>query len=170
MTLIQGEKNMKTKVKPIPEGYHSITLSVTFKDSLKAIKFYKKAFGAKELDVFPSPDGKGTMHATMKIGDSIMMMGDERPDQNCKSAESLGSTPVSFYIYVPNVDEVFQKAVDAGATITMPLDDMFWGDRCGSLKDSFGYTWMVATHTRDLNRDEVREGAESFFAVMASKP
>jgi PhnB protein len=158
---------MKSKIKPIPEGYHSVTPSLTFKDSLKAIKFYQKAFGAKELDVFPAPDGRGTMHATMQIGDSILMMGDERPNQNCKSAESLGTSPISFFIYVPNVDMVFEKAIEAGAKITMPLDDMFWGDRCGSLKDPFGYTWMIATHTRNLSRDEVREGAESFFASMA---
>ena len=158
---------MKNKIKSIPEGYHSVTPSLTFKDSLEAIKFYKKAFGAEELDVFPSPDGQGTMHATMKIGNSIMMMGDERPNQSCKSAESLGSSPIGFFIYVSNVDEVFQKAVDAGAEITMPLEDMFWGDRCGSLKDPFGYTGMIATHTRDLSRDEIREGAESFFAAMS---
>jgi PhnB protein len=164
---MKGAETVKNKVKPIPEGYHSITPSVTFKDSLKAIKFYKKAFGAKEMEIFPSLNGKGTMHATMKIGNSIMMMGDERSNQNCRSAESLGSSPVSFYIYVPNVDDVFRKAVEAGTEITMPLDDMFWGDRCGSLKDPFGYTWMIATHIHDLSREEIREGAELFFTAMA---
>ena len=160
---------MKNKVKPIPEGYHSITPSVTFKDSLKAIKFYKKAFGAKEMEIFPSLNGKGTMHATMKIGNSIMMMGDERSNQNCRSAESLGSSPVSFYIYVPNVDDVFRKAVEAGAEITMPLDDMFWGDRCGTVKDPFGYSWMIATHSRDMTWEEVQKGAEAFFAAAAKR-
>jgi PhnB protein len=158
---------MKTNVKPIPEGYHSVTPDLTLKDSLKAIKFYKKAFGAKEMGIFPSPDGKSTMHATIKIGDSIIMMGDERPGQSCESAETLGASPVSLFIYVPDVDKVFNQAVDAGAEITMPLDDMFWGDRCGSVKDPFGYSWMIATHTRDMTREEVQKGAESFFAASA---
>jgi PhnB protein len=158
---------MKTNVKPIPEGYHSVTPDLTLKDSLKAIKFYKKAFGAKEMGIFPSPDGKSTMHATIKIGDSIIMMGDERPSQSCESAETLGASPVSLFIYVPDVDKVFNQAVDAGAEITMPLDDMFWGDRCGSVKDPFGYSWMIATHTRDMTREEVQKGAESFFAASA---
>jgi PhnB protein len=158
---------METKVKLIPEGYHSVTPSLTLKDSLKAIKFYKKAFGAKEMGVFPSPDGKSTMHAVIKVGDSIIMMGDERPGQNCDSAETLGASPVSLFIYVPDVDTLFNQAVDAGAEITMPLDDMFWGDRCGTVKDPFGYTWMVATHKRDMTREEVQKGAEAFFAGAA---
>jgi uncharacterized glyoxalase superfamily protein PhnB len=160
---------MKTQVKPIPEGFRSVTPCLILKDSLKAIEFYKKAFGAKELEVFPSPDGRGTMHATIQIGDSILMMGDERPSQECKSAESLGCSPISLYIYVSNVDAVFRQAVAAGATVLMPLDDMFWGDRCGTLKDPFGYSWTIATHTRDLTDEEVRQGAESFF-VKAAKP
>ncbi len=156
---------MATKVKPIPEGFHSVTPILTLKDSLKAIEFYKKALGAKVLDVMPSLDGKGTMHATIKIGDSVLMMGDEMPNQQCKSAESLGASPVSFYIYAPNVDAAFKQAIAAGATETMPVADMFWGDRCGSLKDPFGYSWMIATHNRDLTEDQIREGAESFFAA-----
>ncbi len=160
---------MATKIKPIPEGFHSVTPILTLKDSLKAIEFYKKAFGAKVLEVMSSPDGKGTMHATIKIGDSVLMMGDEMPNQQCKSAESLGASPVSFYIYVPNVDAAFIQAIAAGATETMPVADMFWGDRCGTLKDPFGYSWMIATHNRDLTEDQIREGAESFFA-KAGKP
>ena len=147
---------------PIPEGFHSVTPSLTLKDSLKAIEFYKKAFGAKVLDLFPAPDGKGTMHATMQIGDSIVMMGDENP--GCKSAESLGGSPTGLYLYVPDADAVFKQAVAAGATATMPVTEMFWGDRFGSLKDPFGYSWMIATHTRDLTGEEVRQGAISFFA------
>jgi len=156
---------MKNEVKLIPEGYHSVTPILTLKDSLEAIKFYKKAFGATELGVFPSPDGKSTMHAVIKIGDSIIMMGDESPNQACRSAETLGASPVSFYVYVPNVNEVFMKAVAAGAAETMPVDEMFWGDRCGTLNDPFGYSWTIATHTRDLSEKEVQEGAQSFFAA-----
>ena len=159
---------MTAQAKPIPQGYHSVTPSLTLKNSQKAIEFYKKAFGAKVLDLLPGLDGKSTMHATIQIGDSILMMGDEMPSPNCgRSAESLGSSPISLYIYVPNVDAAFKQAVAAGAIATMPVEDMFWGDRCGSLKDPFGYSWMIATHKRDLTQDEIRQGAESFFSKMA---
>ena len=103
--------------KPIPNGYHTVTPSFMFKDSKKAIDFYKEAFGAKVLDAFPHPSGQGIMHATLQIGDSIVMMGDENPAaENCgKSAETLGSSPISLYVYVPNVDAAFNRAVAAGA-------------------------------------------------------
>jgi PhnB protein len=155
--------------KPVPDGYHSVTPSFMFKDSLKAIEFYKKAFGAKVLDVFPNPAGRGTMHATIQIGNSIVMMGDENPGMNCRSAETLGTSPITLFVYVPDVDAAFQQAIAAGGTATMPVADMFWGDRAGSIQDPFGYSWMIATHTRDLTKDEVREGAEEFFAQMANK-
>ena len=153
--------------KPIPDGYRSVTPSLTFKDSQKALEFYKKAFGAQVLDLFPSPSGRGIMHATMKIGDSILMLGDEMP--NCQSAETLGASPISLYVYVPDADATFKQAVSAGATVTMPVAEMFWGDRAGHLKDPFGYSWMVATHNRDLSQEEVKKGAEAFFAQMAKK-
>ena len=157
--------------KPIPSGYHSVTPSFTFKDSKKAIEFYTKAFGAKVLDLFPGPSGQGIMHATLQIGDSIVMMGDENPAaENCaKSAETLGSSPISLYLYVPNVDAAFSQAVAAGAAATMPVADMFWGDRVGQIKDPFGYLWTIATHKQDLTNDEIRKGAEAFFAQMAKK-
>lgn len=155
--------------KPIPDGYRSVTPSFTFKDSQKALDFYAKAFGAKTLDLFPNMDGKGIMHATMQIGDSILMMGDEMPNQNCKSAETLGNSPVSFFLYVPDADAAFKQAVAAGCTAVMPVVEMFWGDRAGSLKDPFGYSWMVATHKRDMSKDEIRKEAASFFASMPAK-
>lgn len=157
--------------KSIPEGYHTVTPSFTFKDSKKAIEFYKKAFGAKVLDLFPSLNGQGIMHVTIQIGNSIVMMGDENPNaENCgKSAETLGGSPISLYLYVSNADAAFKQAVEAGGTETMPVADMFWGDRCGTLKDPFGYSWMIATHKQDLNQDEIRKGAEAFFAQMAKK-
>ena len=161
---------MTTQAKAIPDGFHSVTPSFTFKDCKKAIEFYKKAFGAKVLDNLPSLDGKGTMHATLQIGDSIIMMGDEMPGPSCsRSAETMGASPVSFYLYVPDVDAVFKQAVAAGAIVTMPIAEMFWGDRSGSLKDPFGYSWMIATKTRNLGDEEIRKGAESFFASMAKK-
>jgi len=155
--------------KPVPAGYHAVTPSFTFKDSQKAIDFYKKAFGAKVLDVFPSPTGRGIMHATIQIGDSILMMGDENPGQNCKSAETLGGSPISLFIYVTNADTTFKQAVAAGGTAAMPVADMFWGDRAGSIKDPFGYSWMIATHTQDLTQEQIRKGAEIFFTQMAKK-
>jgi PhnB protein len=153
--------------KPIPDGYRTVTPSLTLKDSKKAIEFYKKAFGAKVLDVFSNLSGPGTMHATIQIGDSIVMMGDEMPGMSAKSAESLGNSPISLYIYVPDADATFKQAVSAGATVIYPVDEMFWGDRAGNLKDPFGYQWMVATHKRDLTKDEIRKEAEAFFAQMA---
>jgi len=156
--------------KSIPEGYHTVTPSFTFKDSQKAIDFYKKAFGAKVLDLVPNLTGRGVMHATLQIGDSIVMMGDEMPGgQGCKSAEALGGSPVSLYVYVPNVDAAFKQAVAAGSSVAMPVDDMFWGDRAGSIKDPFGYQWMIATHTQDLTQEQIRQGAEAFFSQMAKK-
>jgi len=154
---------------PIPSGYHSVTPSFTFKDSLKAIEFYKKAFGATVLDMFPNPSGKGTMHATIQIGNSIVMMGDENPGMNCRSAETLGNSPISFFIYVPDVDAAFKQAVAAGGKVIMPVADMFWGDRTGNIQDPFGYSWMIASHTRDLTKDEIRKGGEAFFAKMAKQ-
>ena len=155
---------------PIPTGYHTITPSFTFKNSEKAIEFYKKAFGAEVLDCLSNPTGKGTMHATIQIGDSIIMMGDETPGaENCsKSAETLGSSPISLYVYVPNVDAAFEQAVKAGGTATMPVADMFWGDRVGQIKDPFGYSWMIATHKQDLSNDNIRTGAEAFFSSMSN--
>ncbi len=151
--------------KTIPEGFRTVTPSLTFKDSSKALEFYQAAFGAKTIDHLRSPDGKMTMHATMRIGDSILMMGDEMPGSECaRSAETLGGSPISLFLYVSNVDEAFNKAAAAGAQVTMPVADMFWGDRCGSLKDPFGYYWTIATHTQDLSEAEIMKGAEKFFA------
>ena len=157
--------------KPIPDGFHSVTSSFTFKDSQKAIEFYKKAFGAKVLDSMPDSSGHRTMHATIQIGNSILMMGDEMSgSENCpKSAETLGNSPISLYVYVPDADAAFKQAVAAGGIATMPVADMFWGDRAGGIKDPFGYSWMIATHKQDLTNDQIRKGAEAFFAGMAKK-
>jgi PhnB protein len=161
---------MTTQVKSIPDGYRSVTLCLTLKNSATALEFYKKAFGAEVLEVIPSPDGRGTMHAAIMVGDSILMMGDEMPNPECsKSAESLGASPISLYLYVPDVDAAFKQAVAAGAAAVMPVTDMFWGDRCGTLKDPFGYTWMIGTHVRDLTQKEIQEGARDFCAQAAKR-
>lgn len=156
--------------KPIPDGYHAVTPSLTLKNSKKAIEFYQRAFGAKVLDMFPNPSGQGIMHATIQIGDSIIMMGDEFPGPHSpRSAETLGASPISLYVYVSDVDAVFKQAVAAGGTAVMPVAEMFWGDRAGTLKDPFGYQWMIATHKRDLTKDQIRTEAEAFFSEAAKK-
>ncbi len=160
-------KDGRIMAKAVPSGYRSLTPSLTFKDTQKAMDFYQKAFGAVVEDTFPNPSGKGVMHATMIIGDSVIMMGDEMP--GCPGVEALGGSPMGLFLYVPDVDAAFARAVAAGAVVTMPVADMFWGDRCGNLKDPFGYAWMVATHTRDLSKEEIRKGGEAFFAGMAGK-
>ena len=156
-----------TKTNHMPEGFQSVTPNMTFKDTKKALEFYEKALGATVLEVLPMPDGNGTMHATMKIGNSILMMGDEMP--NCPSAETMGNTPIGLFVYVPDVDAVFKQAIDAGAIETMPVADMFWGDRCGNIKDPFGYSWMIGTHTRDLTTEEIQKGAKAFFEMMGNQ-
>ena len=150
--------------KPIPEGYHTITPMFVLKNSRKAIEFYKKAFGATEKHVMPGPDGKGVMHAEIKIGDSTIMLGDENPECTNKSAETMGGSPISLYLYVKDVDAAFQRAVSAGGTSRMPVQDMFWGDRVGSLQDPFGYSWTLATHVADVSPEEMARGAEAMFA------
>ncbi|ARG96232.1 VOC family protein [Legionella micdadei] len=155
----------------IPEGFHTVTPALTFKDSKQAIEFYQKAFNAKPINVFPYPSGNGIMHATLKIGSSIIMMGDEmHGGENCsKSAETLGNSPIGFFLYVSDVDAAFAQAVKAGSQATMPVTEMFWGDRVGQIKDPFGYSWMIATHTQDLTQDEITKRADAFFRAHAKK-
>ena len=153
----------------IPEGFHSVTPMFVFKDARKAIEFYKCAFGAQEHYSMPGPDGKGVMHAEVQIGESIIMMGEENPQQPCKSAETMGGSPVNFYLYVENVDAAFRRALEAGAEVRMPVEDMFWGDRAGTVQDPFGYGWTIATHVKDLTPQEIQQGAQAFFARMERK-
>ena len=155
--------------KAIPEGYHSVTPMFVFKDARKAIEFYKSAFGAQEHYAMPGPDGKGVMHAEVQIGDSIIMMGEESPQEPCKSAETVGGSPINFYLYVENVDAAFRRALEAGAEARMPVQDMFWGDRAGTVQDPFGYGWTLATHIKDLTPQEIQQGAQAFFAQMEKK-
>jgi PhnB protein len=156
---------MAAKVKAIPEGYHSITPSIVVRDAPKALDFYRRAFDAKERMRMPGPDGK-IMHAEIQIGDSLVMLNDEMPEMRSRSPQSLGGSPVSFYVYVEDVDAAFKRAVDAGATPTMPLTDMFWGDRFGSVQDPFGHTWSLAQHVKDMTPEEMMRGQEEFMAQM----
>ena len=159
---------MPAKVNPIPDGYRTVTPYLIVRGVAKAIDFYSKAFGAKEVVRMPGPDG-GIAHAEIKIGDSMVMMADENPAWGVRSPQALDGTPVGIFLYVPDVDATFKQALDAGATATMPLTDMFWGDRYGKLRDPFGHEWSVATHIEDVPMDEMAKRQEAFFAQMAQK-
>ena len=159
---------MTASVKPVPEGFHTATPSLVVRDAGKAIDFYKKAFGAEERMRMPGPDGK-IMHAEIKIGDSIIFLSDEIPNMGGKSPQSVGAYTGGIYLYVPNVDEVVQRAVDAGAKTAGPVSDMFWGDRLGHFVDPFGHAWSVSTHVADLTEQEMEKGAQAFYAQMEQK-
>jgi len=155
------------KVKPIPEGFHSVTPHLVVRDAGKAIEFYKKAFGAEEIARMPGPDGKTVMHAELKIGNSMLMMCDEYPGmERWVSPAALKGTTVALAIYVEDCDKAFKRAVDAGAKVSMPLMDAFWGDRYGKVTDPFGHEWEISTHKQDLTPKQVEEGAKAFFAKM----
>jgi PhnB protein len=154
-------------VKPIPEGYHTISPSLIVDPASEAIDFYKRAFGATERGIMQGPDGK-IAHAELQIGDSVLMVSDPYPMQNAKSPKELGGTSVSIFLYVEDVDAAYKQAVDAGATVTMEPDDMFWGDRFGALVDPYGHAWAMATHIEDLSEEEMRERGEKAMAEMAA--
>jgi len=145
-------------VKPIPDGWHTVTPSLTVRGAARAIEFYKQAFGAKETMRMPGPEGK-IMHAELKIGDSVVMLNDEFPDMGTRSPESLGGSPASLFLYVEDVDAAFDRAVKAGAQVAMPVQDMFWGDRFGRVIDPFGHGWAMATHKEDLTPEEIARRA-----------
>ena len=156
---------MAAKAQAIPKGYHTVTPSLFVAGAARAIDFYKKALGAEELMRFAGPDGK-IMHAEIKVGDSIIMLADEMPDQGGRSPKSIGGTPVSFFVYGEKVDAAWKRAVDAGAKPIVPLADQFWGDRAGCLEDPFGHQWWLAQHIQDLTPEEIRKNAESFLSQM----
>ena len=149
---------MTSRVKPTPEGYHTATPYLIVRDAARAIEFYKKAFGAKELMRMADPSGK-IGHAEIKIGDSPIMLADEVPGMGYRSPESLGGSPVSILLYVEDVDAVFNQAVAAGAKVQRPVADQFYGDRTGGVTDPFGHVWYVATHMEDVSPEEMRKRA-----------
>jgi PhnB protein len=156
---------MATKVQAIPPGYHSVTPYLVVREGARAIDFYKQAFGATEVSRMDTPDGK-LGHAELKIGDSMIMLSDEMMGN--KSPQSLGGSAVSIFIYVEDVDSVFNRAVKAGAKSDMPPADMFWGDRYGKLTDPFGHLWGIATHIEDVAPAEMEKRAKEAMAQMAS--
>jgi len=144
--------------KPIPEGYHAVTPYLIDKHGAKAIEFYVRTFGAVERDRMQDPSGK-IRHAEITIGDSRVMVADEHPEVGALAPETVGGSPVGLHLYVEDVDAVVAKAVAAGATLTRPVADQFYGDRVGGITDPFGHRWFIATHKEDLSMDEIRQRA-----------
>jgi PhnB protein len=158
------------KVKPVPDGYHTITAHIFLDDAAGAIDFYQRAFGAKERLRMPGPDGK-IAHAEVMIGDSVFMLSDEMapmPGQPgvYKAPKNAGHSTGALFLYLPNVDAAFDRAIKSGCTLRTPPTDMFWGDRFGQVIDPFGHTWGLATHTEDLSPKEISKRQEEFFASL----
>lgn len=155
--------------KPIPEGMHSLTPHLVCADAAAAIEFYKKAFNAVEVMRLPGPDGK-LMHASLRVGDSALMLVDESPDWGMLGPKALKGTPVTIHLYVPDTDAAVAQAVAAGAKVTMPAADMFWGDRYAQLEDPFGHRWSVATHQRDLSLQQIQAGMREMGSAEPARP
>jgi PhnB protein len=158
---------MTNRIKAIPEGFHTLTPYLVVRGAGQAIEFYKKAFGAEEINRMPGPDGKSVMHAELKIGDSRLFLGDEFPDMGSLGPHGIGGTSVVIHFYTEDADAVFNQAVAAGAQVRMPLQDMFWGDRYGQITDPFGHRWSLATHKEDLAPEEIAKRAQAAFSGCA---
>ncbi|HWC99425.1 MAG TPA: VOC family protein [Candidatus Sulfopaludibacter sp.] len=154
---------MPKKVKPVPTNFHTVTPYLTMNDTARALEFYKRAFGAQEVMRMDGPGGT-IGHAEIKIGDSIIMLGDEMPGSGTRAPQAAGSTTVAIMLYVDDADEVYNQAVSAGAQVEQPLQDMFWGDRYGRLKDPFGHSWAVATHIEDVAPAEMTKRMQEAMA------
>jgi uncharacterized glyoxalase superfamily protein PhnB len=159
---------MAGNVKPVPDGTHTITPHLIIRNAAQAIEFYQKAFGAQVLHVHHMPNGK-IMHALMRIGDSNLMLADEFPEMGGLGPESLGGSPVYLHVYVDNVDALFNQAVAAGAKVTMPLANQFWGDRYGQVVDPFGHRWSLGMHIEDVSQEESERRFQAMMAEMAKK-
>jgi len=155
---------MTTRIKPIPEGHHTLTPHLVVKGASQAIEFYKRAFGAEEIVRMPGPDGNSVMHAELKIGDSRLWLVDEFPAMGSLGPHGIGGTPVTIHVYVEDADAIFNQAVAAGAEVRMPIEDAFWGDRYGLIVDPFGHKWSVATHKEDLTPEELAKRAQVAFS------
>ncbi len=151
---------------PVPEGYHTVTPYLAVDDAAKAIEYYKRAFGAKERVRMQAPDGK-IGHAEVEIGDALVMLSDPFPQSTTRPPKELGGTSASVFLYVDDVDSVVQDAIDAGATVTAPVENMFWGDRFGTVTDPFGHSWSIATHVEDVPPEEMEERAKAAMASMS---
>jgi PhnB protein len=153
-----------SNVKPIPEGYHSLTPYLYIKGAAKAIDFYKKIFGATETVRMPGPNGT-IGHAELKIGDSAIMLADENQQHTALGPETVGGTPIGLLLYVSNVDDITKKSIEAGAKLDRPVENMFYGDRQGTITDPFGHKWFISTHIEDVTPDEMKKR----MAAMAQR-
>jgi len=151
---------MSGKVNPVPEGYHTVTPYLVVNDGAAAIEFYKKAFGAEVAFCMPGPSGQGVAHAEIKIGNSMVMMGEEWPGSGISAPGPLKGTTVAIHLYVEDVDASFKRAIDAGATSLGPVMDMFWGDRMGKATDPFGHVWSLGSHIEDVSPEEMAQRAK----------
>ncbi len=157
---------MTTEVNPIPEGFHTITPSITVSDAAKAIDFYKSALAAEERGRHTTPDGSKIAHAELKVGNSILFINDEFPEMG---ASASSGSAIKFNLYVEDADAWFARAVEAGATSVFPVTDMFWGDRWGTVTDPFGFTWSFCTHVRDVSLEELDEASKEIFGKKANE-
>jgi len=158
---------MIDNVHPIPEGYHSVTPSITCKEAAKAIDYYKKVFGATEIMSMLGPGGT-VMHAELKIGDSVIFVSDEFPGMS-SAPVSTSSPSYGLFLYVEDVDGIYNRAVAAGASVVMPITNMFWGDRYGKVVDPFGHHWGLATHVEDVSPEEMKRRQEAWAATNMAK-
>jgi len=151
---------MTAQVEPVPQDMHTVTPHLVCDGAADAIEFYKKAFNAVETVRMQTPDGK-IMHASVRIGDSAVMLVDEFPDYGSVGPKKLNGSPVTLHVYVPDADRAFAQAVAAGATVRMPLENQFWGDRYGQVVDPFGHIWSIATHVKDVTPEEMKQAMQS---------
>ena len=151
-----------------PAGYHSVTPAIVVRDANAAIDFYRRAFGADEVNRMAGPDGK-IMHAEIRIGDSLIMLGEENEQWGTKSPFLTNGNPGSLHIYVEDADASFDRALKAGATVKYPLEDAFWGDRYGKVTDPFGHEWGIATRVKDLSDAEMKQAADEWMAKAAQQ-
>ena len=154
---------MPSKVKPVPDGHHTVAPCLAIKNAVSALEFYQKAFGAKETYRLVLPDGR-LGHAEIRVGDSLVMLADEFPEFGGKAPESLGGSPVSIHLYVEDVDAFVKRAVAEGARLLKPVADQFYGDRSGQLEDPYGHLWWVATHKEDVVPEEMQKRVRALFA------
>ena len=152
----------------LPAGYHTVTPAIVVRDASAAIEFYKRAFGASEVSRMPGPDGK-IMHAEIRIGDSLIMLGEENEQWGTKSPLLTNGNPGSLHIYVDDADASFDRALKAGATVRYPLEDAFWGDRYGKVTDPFGHEWGIATRVKDLTDAEMKRAADEWMAKATTQ-
>jgi uncharacterized glyoxalase superfamily protein PhnB len=156
------------QVNPIPQGMHTVTPSLVIRGCARAIEFYQRALGAKEVARMPAPDGKSIWHAELRIGDSVVFMNDEVPGMSAPAPDREHPAPVGMWLYVPDCDAAYERAVEVGAEGKMKPADMFWGDRTATVVDPFGYVWNFATHVKDMTEEEMRRAGEEFARTQAS--